>query len=400
MRVLHVIDKMDPKLGGVSQAVRTIITGLRQVGIENEVVSLDDANEAFILQEKFTIHALGPGKTSWSFSSHLYPWLFKNLFNYDFVILHGLWLFNGYALSRVLRQKVKRGKQGVRETKRFPKSFVMPHGMLDPYFQRTSVRKIKVLRNWLYWKLIERHLIERVDGLLFTAVKEKELAGSTFLPYKPKNEIVVGLGVEQPPEYEPSMAAAFKQISTALNDDPYLLFLGRIDSKKGVDILIRAFSRVKSEGDTPLKLVVAGPGLETPYGKSIKEYVTSSNLEDSVFFVGMLSGFAKWGAFYGCNAFILPSHQENFGIAVVEALACGKPVLISDQINIFNEIKASHAGLIAKDTLEGTVSLIKSWLQLTDTERKLMSTNAKAVYLNAFSVSLTAKQLAASLKMS
>jgi glycosyltransferase involved in cell wall biosynthesis len=70
----------------------------------------------------------------------------------------------------------------------------------------------------------------------------------------------------------------------------------------------------------------------------------------------------KWGVLYGCEAFVLPSHQENFGIAVVEALACGKPVLISDQVNIWREIVEDGAGIAEADTEEGVVKLLKKFL--------------------------------------
>jgi hypothetical protein len=75
----------------------------------------------------------------------------------------------------------------------------------------------------------------------------------------------------------------------------------------------------------------------------------------------MLSGAAKWGALYGCEAFVLPSHQENFGIAVVEALACGKPVLISDQVNIWREIVEDGAGLVEGDAEEGVEKLLRKF---------------------------------------
>lgn len=394
MKILHVIDKMDPRLGGVSQAVRTIVSGLNSLGMANEVVSLDDQSQPFTVKDSFPIYALGPGKTTWGFSTKLISWLFKNLSNYDVIIVHGLWLFNGFAVLMAIKRKLKRGKPDVLENGVLPKFFVMPHGMLDPYFQKATVRGIKVVRNWIYWTVIERHLIKRVDGLLFTTMKEKELAKNTFWSYKPKNELVVGLGVEQPPEYSFAMKEAFYQKHGSSYNYPYLLFLGRIDSKKGLDLLVKAFSKVKSGRNTFLKLIIAGPGLETSYGKGIQDYVLSSNsLKNSVSFVGMLSGAAKWGAFYGCDAFILPSHQENFGIAVVEALACGKPVLISDQVNIWEEIKVGGAGLIEPDTLDGTTSLIETWTRMTDSEKQLMSRNAKAVYANTFSVNRTSTQL-------
>ena len=97
-----------------------------------------------------------------------------------------------------------RRKQTSKGIESIPKLFVMPHGMLDPYFQKAAGRKFKAVRNWLYWKLIENNLIKQADGLLFTSMLELELASQSFVPYHPKNETVVGLGVDNPPWFEES----------------------------------------------------------------------------------------------------------------------------------------------------------------------------------------------------
>ena len=108
----------------------------------------------------------------------------------------------------------------------------------------------------------------------------------------------------------------------------------------------------------------------------------------------MLTGDAKWGALYGCEAFILPSHQENFGISVAEALACGKPVLISDQINIWREIEAGKAGFIAHDTFEGVVQLLKDWIHLEKKGKEKMSRNALTAYKDNFEIFPAARKFA------
>jgi glycosyltransferase involved in cell wall biosynthesis len=98
----------------------------------------------------------------------------------------------------------------------------------------------------------------------------------------------------------------------------------------------------------------------------------------------MLSGAAKWGAFAICDAFVLPSHQENFGIAVAVALACGRPVLISDQINIAPEIAADGCGLVEPDTLDGTILLLERWLALDADERAAMRKQARATFAKRY----------------
>jgi glycosyltransferase involved in cell wall biosynthesis len=402
MKLLHITASMNPALGGVCQAVKTIVKGFTDYpDVQNHIVSFDAPDASFISQNYDHGIALGAGRGPWFYNSNYTPWLLKNLTNYNVVILHGLWNYQGYGLIKILKQLKK---QNASFTTKF---FIMPHGMLDPYFQKAAGRKLKAVRNWVYWKLIEQKVVNQADGLLFTCEAELQLARGTFNPYLPKKELVVGLGVEEPPVYQQSMREAFLEKCLGLDEQPYLLFISRIHEKKGVDLLVKAYFNTKQldniETKSPEKetdavftnkklalsnLVVAGPGLETPYGQKIKAITAEHKPEinDEVFFPEMLSGQAKWGAFYGCEAFVLPSHQENFGIAVVEALACGKPVLISNQVNIWTEIAAENAGIVADDTAEGTEKLLASWQKLSHEQKIEMGRNARKCYEKYFAV--------------
>jgi glycosyltransferase involved in cell wall biosynthesis len=193
------------------------------------------------------------------------------------------------------------------------------------------------------------------------------------------------------------MRSAFIEGCSGLiaEDDSYLLFLSRIHPKKGVDLLLESYlslyGEISHKGIKMPKLVIAGPGIETDFGKLIKKLAADSPYSDSVLFPDMLSGDAKWGAFYGCEAFVLPSHQENFGIAVAEALACAKPVLISDQVNIWREIEAEGGALIAPDTLPGTKTLLEQWLNMDPDNKKLMGEKALQAFLKNFGIHSAAK---------
>ena len=103
-------------------------------------------------------------------------------------------------------------------------------------------------------------------------------------------------------------------------------------------------------------------------------------------FTGMLTGSLKWGAFSAADAFILPSHQENFGIAVVEALACGTPVLISNKVNIWREIAAAEAGYVENDDLAGTARLIERWVGTAPDVRATMKENARECFARHFEI--------------
>ena len=399
MNILHVIAGMDPKLGGVCQGLRTIATGLEEEGMHNEVITMDVPGASFFATDNFKIHAIGPGKGAWCYNPKLIPWLIENLQSFDTVIIHGIWLYHDYAVQKAVRY-LKRQKTA-KETK-IPKVFVFPQGMLDPYFQQASGRRLKALRNWAYWKLVEGKVINEADGLLFTAETERQLAHVPFSPYYPKSESVVGMGVEPPPACSSGLRNAFLQKCPEVQSSPYILFLSRIHEKKGVDLLVEAYAnamRVIGSTEELPKLVIAGPGLETLYGRKIQQFVSNSEvIKSSVFFPGMLEGEAKWGAFYGCEAFALTTHQENFGIAIAEALACSKPVLISNKTNIWREIESSGGGLVADDTKEGVNNMLLTWLALSKEEKSGFSQRAYETYNSHFAIKPTIKRWITSLQ--
>lgn len=410
-KVLHVLPSMDPRQGGVCQAVRTLSSGLLQEGVSNEVVCMDEAGASFFGDEQCPVHTLGQGKGPWCYNSGLLPWLLENLGRFDIVIVHGLWQYPGYAVRKAVSLIREKSVDIV-----CPKFFVMPHGMLDPYFQSAKGRRLKAIRNNIYWRLIESGNVNGADGLLFTCEEERRLARIPFRPYKPQSESVVGLGVDAPPGYDYQQQVAFKKRCPELSDEPFLLFLSRVHEKKGVDLLIRAYSELLHESrslksqlvlvdeeDEPSndhqtdifpRLVIAGPGLDTEYGRTqLKIVECDPLLRDRVIFPGMLSGDAKWGAFYGCQAFILPSHQENFGIAIVEALGCGKPVLISNKVNIWREIEQSGASVTGNDNLEGVKEMLRQWLRSSFSQKASFSAKAVVCFQENYSVKAAASTI-------
>jgi glycosyltransferase involved in cell wall biosynthesis len=407
---------MDPSHGGPSQGIRNSIPELEKIHVHNEVVCLDSPEALFLGKDTFPVHALGPGKGHWNYSPKLFPWLLENIGRFDAIIVHGIWQYHSYAVSKALITFRKAHTQHSLNENKVPKLFIMPHGMLDPYFQKASSRRLKAIRNWIYWKLIESKTINKADGMFFTCMEELQLARITFSPYRPKKEVNVGYGIAEPPAVSSAIKNAFLERCPEIKGRPYILFLGRINEKKGVDLLIKAYgtllkalpaSKDKRSASYELEsstlpselpiLVVAGPGLESAHGQAVKR-LAAELPASTVFFPGMLTGEAKWGAFYGCEAFVLPSHQENFGIAVVEALACGKPVLISNQVNIWREIEATGGGLVEDDTLSGTQRLLERWHALTEQEKVAMGTHAEATYRDRFAVCQAAERMAAALQ--
>ncbi len=385
MKILHIIGSMDPASGGPCQGIRNSDEEMNRLGSNREVISLDDPSSAFLGKDSFPVHALGPPKTSWKYTSKLKPWLIENASRFDVIVVNGIWLYSSFTALRIIRLLKKDSTQKV------PKLFVMPHGMLDPYFQRAGGRRLKALRNFIYWHLIEKHVINNADGILFTCEMELQLAKQTFAGYYPKREINVGYGIMPPPIFSENMQKAFKKNCAGIGDRPYFLFLSRINEKKGVDILIEAYAALLKRKDLKVTmipaLVIAGPGIDTPYGKKIIELIDLNPiLQNNLFLISMLTGNAKWGALHGCEAFLLPSHQENFGIAIVEAMACKKAVLISDQVNIWLEIKNAGAGIVVHDNLEGAKDLLDQWMNMQHSEQLEMGLRAYGAFQKFFNV--------------
>ena len=383
MKVLHVIGSMNPIYGGPCQGVRNLASASGKFNVEREVLCLDDPQSDFLHKDTFPIYAIGPRKGAWWYSSKLIPWLIYNAKKYDVIVINGLWLYLSFAVWKVMRLLKNRSQL---ENVKVPRFFVMPHGMLDPYFQLASNRKLKAIRNIIYWRLIEHRVINDVDGLLFTCEEELQLAQKSFGSYRPKREINIGYGIAPPPIFSPGFSEAFFKACPLLKGQPYLLFLSRINYKKGVDLLIKAYENVFAKNSNIPKLVIAGPGIDSEYGQEIMQLVNSKLLNKHIFFPGLLMGDAKWGALYNCEAFVLPSYQENFGIAVVEALACNIPVLISNGVNIWREIETGEGGIIFQNSLTGLQSALERWLALSNTQKQSVRAKAKNIYETHFAI--------------
>jgi glycosyltransferase involved in cell wall biosynthesis len=163
-----------------------------------------------------------------------------------------------------------------------------------------------------------------------------------------------------------------------------MLFLGRLHVKKGVEMLIDAFRAVRP----PMRLVVAGPPDTAAYGERLRRRAEGLPVD----FVGMLRGEEKWGALAAAEVFALPSHQENFGVAVAEALAAGTPVLVSERVNIWREIVEAGAGWAEPDDAAGTRRLVERWVAEGNAG---MRERAAACFAARFDIASTARRFAA-----
>lgn len=375
-RILNLIRSLRPEYGGPAQLVRSIVAACPRLGWEAEVACLDTPEESVAAQMPFPVHSLGQNKTVYGFSTRWIPWLRANADRFDGIVIHGIWQYQSFGSWLALR--------GCKPRKPY---IQFAHGMLDPWFQHRY--PLKHLKKIIYWTLAEHRVMRDASKVLFTCQTEQRLAPQSFA-WSNWNSAVMPCGSEMPTGDPQKQMQAFYDLCPNVRGKKFFLYLGRIHPKKGCDLLIDAFTAVASRWpDTDL--VIAGP--DANMRQTLQARVEAARLSSRVHWPGLITGPAKWGAFYASDAFVLPSHQENFGIAVAEALGCSRPVLISDQVNIWPEIHADGAGIVEPDTLDGTKKLLERWLQLTDQQQEEMRRSARACFETRYNLDQNVAEL-------
>ena len=363
--LLHVIRSLNPADGGPVEVVRLLCAA---AGGDVAVVTLDPPDAPWLAEWPSPVHALaGCGGYGWT--PKLGRWLRARAGEFGGVFVHGLWQWPGAGTWQALRGTGT-------------PYFVFPHGMLDG--SHRAAWPAKHARKALYWRAIEHRVVRDAAAVIFTCEGERRAGRGTFALWLAQREEVVSLGTTAPPFAAADAREKFFARFPALRGQRLLLFLGRLHEKKGCDLLIAAFRKVAP----PLHLVLAGPCADQAYAARLRALAEGL----PVTFTGPLYGEEKWGALAAAEVFALPSHQENFGIAVAEALASGLPVLISDRVNIWGEIAQDGAGLVEPDTAAGTERLLARWLQA---DPLAMRAAAGRCFATRFDIRRTADNLAA-----
>jgi glycosyltransferase involved in cell wall biosynthesis len=368
MRILHVIGTLNPTNGGPPEAVRQFVRAYSKIGVDVEVACQNSPSAPFLAGVACPVHALGERRLGrFGFSPRLWRWLHRNASRFDGIVMNGLWVFADIAVRDAAR------RAGIPYA-------VFPHGSLDPWFNKKY--PLKHLKKLFYWPL-QYPVLRDARAVLFTTTTERDLAADSFRPNH-WNGIPVAYGVSDPGGNPAAQIEAFHAKIPALAGRRYLLFMARLHEKKGCDLLVEAFAPLAAQFPD-VDLVVAGPDL---FGlqATLRELAVRSGVSARVHWPGMLTGDLKWGALRAAEAFILPSHQENFGIVVVESLAAGRPVLITNKVNIWPEVQNDGAALVEDDTLDGTERLLRRWLTLPAAEREAMAAKAWPCFAAHFSM--------------
>lgn len=366
MKLLHVIPSLSPASGGPAEALRQLVRAYPEVGLEAEIVCLDDPDAEWIPSFSARVHGMGRPRLRYGLSSRLREWLTRNVTRFDGVVAHAIWGYPVLAAARAARGRVPYA--------------VFTHGMLDPWFNRRY--PLKRLKKQLYWP-IQYPVLRDAKSVLFTSKLECELAPQSFHPHQ-WTSLVVPYGTNGPPPDAEAQYRELQERMPQLAGRRFLLFMSRIHEKKGCDLLIEAFGSVAPQYPD-VDLAIAGPdqvGLQA----KLMEQARRLGISERVHWPAMLTGDAKWGALRACEAMILPSHQENFGVVVAEALACGRPALISDQVNLWPDIVKDGCGLVEPDTLDGTRALLTRWFAMNAREKSAMGERALAAFKTRYSM--------------
>jgi glycosyltransferase involved in cell wall biosynthesis len=309
----------------------------------------------------------------------LVEWLRANRQNYDVVIINGVWGYNALGVWRALRDS------------NIP-YYVYTHGMLDPWFKYRY--PWKHAKKWLFWPWAVFPVLRDARGVMFTCEEERRLARESFWLYD-CNEIVVNYGTPGVPDAGTDYAAGFLEKRPELKGYRRFVFLGRVHPKKGPDIIIKTLARLQAAGHwqaSTMRLIMAGPA-DGAYAAQLQALAGRLGVTESIVWTGMLLGDDKWGALQCAEAFLLPSHQENFGIAVAESLSVGVPVLISKAVNIWADIVADGAGTACEDTVESFEQQMIDWLKRSPAQVSQMGRQARKIFRERY----TSKHAAVSL---
>lgn len=339
---LHCLFSYDNKLGGSVHAALNVCKYLARADQPVEVVaSYQPGDDIGYLQTDYAEVPCHQVQRSfprrYCNSRELSHWLGRNLHRFDVVELHGIFVM---TTLRAARSCIKLGLP----------YYVHPHGSLDPF----DLQKHRWLKR-IVGPLYVRWLLHNAAGVVCTS----QLESDRLVTYGAKpRRLVMPLPV--PLSDKVGNGAAFRQRHGIPGDAQVVLFMSRIDYKKGLDFLIPALARLKPELPR-LWFVLAGTGSEN-FVQRVHGWISDHGLRSFTSEVGFVGGQEKMDALAAADIFALPSRNENFGIVNIEAMHAGVPLLISDEVYISREIAEAGAGMICRPSIESVTDILRQML--------------------------------------
>ncbi len=317
MRVLHVLQSLNQNDGGPLRAVLDLSSRALAEGLDSEIIGFGPLAVPDNPLPPHLVHAIPTAfPYSYRYAPQLRAWLHQNLSRFDGVILHGMWLYPNWAISKACH------RAGI-------PYICFPHGMLEPWAVfRQGIRK--AIKKTVYWYVREREIVAGARAVFFTTRRELELATQTFR-ITAESLIVIPYGVAHTPPHSEEPANPQLKIGEG---QKLALFLGRLHPGKNPHFLIEAWAAANPSSDWIL--VFAGPCVSA-YKARLDQLVSRLGISERVRFVGSVYGADKTYLLNRASWFLLPSEHENFGISVLEAINALCPVAVSDQVFLSDE---------------------------------------------------------------
>jgi glycosyltransferase involved in cell wall biosynthesis len=356
MRILHVIPDLAPETGGPVTAVLGLAEAQAGMGHEVSIASSDYGLDTTPQIDNVEFSLFSCRYDAWRWSPELGRHLERIVKGFDVVMVESLWQYPTFIAGKICRAA---GMPYI----------ISPNGMLDEWSLSQKAWKKRP-----YMTLIERATLLGANAIHLTS--EGELSHSHLNRWRvPK--IVIPLGLPKSKYADLPDEESFIRRYPELSGKQIVLFLGRLHYKKQLDVVIRAFHQACF--DKPdAQLVLAGAG-EGPYVESLHDLVKRLGIKDRVLFTGILKGDAVKEVFRAASVFVLPSWQENFGLALVEAMAAQCPVVISDHIDLAPDVAQAKAGLVVSPNTEETAEAITRLLENEEMRREMGSRGRRLV---------------------
>lgn len=334
MKILHVIPAVAQRYGGPSQVIFEMCRAIQRHGTDVLIATTNadgpgslpvEIGKPIDYKGAQTIFFQREWSQRFGYSFSLARWLSDNVKNFDAVHIHAVFSHPCLAAARAC------SKRGV-------PYIVRPLGSLDPWSMRQ-----KPLRKRLMWHMAAGQMLRQAAAVHYTAREEQQLAERSL---DLKRGVVIPLGIEMERINDGVSANLFRQLHPSLGDKPYILALSRIHPKKNLELLLKVFlTLVRQPEFESWRLVIAGDG-EAEYKQSLQSLAEEKGGTGKVVFPGWLQGAEKTSALQNAALFALTSHQENFGLAVIEALASGVPAIVSQHVNLAPEIEEFGLGWV------------------------------------------------------
>lgn len=380
MRVLHIVPSLGLRHGGVSVSVRELCRGLATIGVGVEVWTTRRAYDpaidgpadeqlkaAGVTLRYFPVHPWAWLGQRYAYSPALGQALRERIPKVDVVHIHALWLYPTMITARICRRA------------RIP-YLISPCGALDPY----SVRRHGLVKR-LYGLLIERRTLAGAAVWHFTSELEQRQA-ETFGAARPGVVIPRAVPLEDIPDVP---KGEFRRRHPEIGQRHILLFLGRLHPKKRPDLAVAAFIEVARRRQD-VHLVMAGPDDGT--ASSSRDQLRRADLLVRATFTGLLDAAAKWEAIWDSSLLLLPSEEENFGMAALEAMAAGVPALVSPFVGLADVVRRAACGLVVELNPTAWAQAVERLLERPD-ERRTMGTAGRRIATQEFAGDRVARSM-------